>query len=357
MKKNLMKNFELICTIGPSCEDENKLKILKNTGVDIFRVNLSHTNIESLHKFCDISEKLNLRIGVDTEGAQIRTKNFESKVVNLTKGDKFYIPRDQDNSSENYIIDLYPLKVKKLLDLDMLLRFDFNGAVAKVVSKNELNIQLECINSGIVGNNKGVDILNHQVNLPDFTEKDLEALDIARERDIKEVFISFCKSYEAVKKVKELVPNSRVTSKIESKLSINNLENICKITDALLIDRGDLTREISIMDIPFAQRGILKIASQNEIPCFIATNILESLINGSLPTRAELNDIIGTLEMGASGLVLAAETAIGKKPILCAEIVSELMHRFQLYKSGLLFADIDRNEITDEEMKIWLNRN
>ena len=111
------------------------------------------------------------------------------------------------------------------------------------------------------------------------------------------------------------------------------------------------------MDIPFAQRGILKIALENQIPCFIATNILESLINGNLPTRAELNDIVGTLEMGASGLVLAAETAIGNKPILCAEIVSELMHRFQLHKSGLLFADIDRNEITDEEMKIWLNRN
>ena len=121
---------------------------------------------------------------------------------------------------------------------------------------------------------------------------------------------------------------------------------------------GDINQdmEINIMDIPFAQRGIVQIANSNKIPCFIATNVLESLINGNLPTRAELNDIVGTLEMGASGIVLAAETAIGKKPILCAEIVNELMHRFNLYKTGLLFADIERNEITDKEMKLWLNR-
>ena len=82
----------------------------------------------------------------------------------------------------------------------------------------------------------------------------------------------------------------------------------------------------------------------------------ESLINSNLPTRAELNDIVGSLEMGAEGFVLAAETAIGKKPILCVEIVRELMHRYELYKVGLLFADTERSEITDEEMRVWLNR-
>ena len=84
--------------------------------------------------------------------------------------------------------------------------------------------------------------------------------------------------------------------------------------DAILIDRGDLTREISIMDIPFAQRSIIKVANNNSTPCYIATNVLESLIKGDIPTRAELNDIVGTLEMGATGIVLAAETAIGKHP-------------------------------------------
>ena len=75
-----------------------------------------------------------------------------------------------------------------------------------------------------------------------------------------------------------------------------------------------------------------------------------------MPTRAELNDVVGTLEMGASGIVLAAETAIGNKPLLSVEIVKELIHRFNLFKDGLLFVDLERNEISDEEMKLWLNR-
>ena len=153
-----------------------------------------------------------------------------------------------------------------------------------------------------------------------------------------------------------IIPNSIVTSKIESKYSIHNLIEICEYSDAILIDRGDLTREISIMDIPFAQRGIIKVAKENNVPCYVATNVLESLIEGNLPTRAELNDIVSTIEMGAGGIVLAAETAIGKKPILCAEIVKELIHRYNLHKNQLLFADLERNEINDKEMKLWLNR-
>ena len=111
------------------------------------------------------------------------------------------------------------------------------------------------------------------------------------------------------------------------------------------------------MDIPFAQRGIIQTAKELDTPCYVATNVLESLITDDLPTRAELNDIVSTLEMGASGIVLAAETAIGKKPVLCVEIVRELMHKYRLSKSALLFADLDRNEITDPTMKLWLNRN
>jgi len=201
-----------------------------------------------------------------------------------------------------------------------------------------------------------VDVLNKDIQLPDFTTKDIQSLEIINELGISNVFISFCKSKEAILKVKEISPNIKVTSKIESKSSIHNLHGICEVTDSLLIDRGDLTREINILDIPFAQRGIIKVANSYGKPCFVATNIFESLITGDLPTRAELNDIVGTIEMGAAGLVLAAETAIGKKPLLSVEIVKELVHRYKLFEDGLLFADLERNEITDAGMKVWLNR-
>lgn len=351
-----MRNYELICTIGPSCEDKKTLKKLKEAGVNIFRVNMSHATLDYLSYFCDLSKEIGFKLGIDTEGPQIRTKNLNSEILDFKKGEKYKIRICNKEINENFLMSFYPFNVTNLLTTGLMLRLDFNGALAKVLECHENYILIECINSGSVGHNKGVDIINDKIDLPDFTEKDIKALNLGKEKGINEIFISFCKSSEAVIKAKKIIPNSRVTSKVESKLSIHNLNEICNVSDCLLIDRGDLTREINIMDIPFAQRGIIKIAQENKIPCFIATNVLESLIKGNLPTRAELNDIIGTLEMGASGIVLAAETAIGNKPILCAEIVNELIHRFQLYQNGLLFADLERNEITDKEMKIWLNR-
>ena len=351
---------ELICTIGPSCDNEQSLRELKKAGVDIFRVNMSHATLDDLYKYQELAKKLNIKLGLDTEGAQMRTNIYGVKenYLEISKGDIFKINKESSNiHKEKEGISLYPNNVSKKLEENLKIRFDFNGAIA--IIKNNYRDHLECIctNGGLIGNNKGVDILNHYLELPDFTEKDQKALEIANSIGIEEIFISFCKSTRAINLVRNSVRNAKVTSKIESKMSIHNLDDICSCSDAILIDRGDLTREINIMDIPFAQRGIIKIAKKYNTPCYVATNILESLIKDKLPTRAELNDIVGTLEMGASGIVLAAETAIGHKPILCAEIVNELIHRYKLYQVGLLFADTERDEITDKEMRIWLNRN
>ena len=351
-----MYKKELICTIGPGCDSKDTLTALRDVGVNIFRINMSHASVDDLIKYKKLSTELGIRLGIDTEGAQIRTKITNSKSINLEKKNIVTLSRYIDKLDNSVHISLHPENVFDELSLGNLVRLDFNGALVRVDKITDDFIYCECISSGLVSNNKGVDIVNDIINLPDFTKKDIKALQLANDLEIREVFISFCKSKDAILKAKEIVSNSRIISKIESKLSIHNLPQICEISDAILIDRGDLTREINIMDIPFAQRGIVRVATANNTPCYVATNVLESLIEGNLPTRAELNDIVGTLEMGASGIVLAAETAIGKKPVLCAEIARELIHRFELYKGGLLFADIERNEITDNDMRLWLNR-
>tara|TARA_B100000475_G_C14998531_1_gene315350 strand:+ start:79 stop:1146 length:1068 start_codon:yes stop_codon:yes gene_type:complete len=350
---------ELICTIGPSCDSELSLTQLKKAGVDIFRVNMSHATLNDLYQYQEIAKKLNIKLGLDTEGAQMRTNIYgkKEKYLQIRKGDIFKINKRSTKKDDTKGISLYPNYVCDKLEENLKIRFDFNGAIAIIKKNYKDHLECMCTNGGLIGNNKGVDILNHYIDLPDFTEKDKEALEIANSLGIEEIFISFCKSTKAINFVKKTVRNAKVTSKIESKMSIHKLDDICNFSDAILIDRGDLTREINIMDIPFAQRGIIKTAKKYNKPCYVATNILESLIKDNLPTRAELNDIVGTLEMGASGIVLAAETAIGHKPILCAEIVNELIHRYKLYQVGLLFADIERDEITDKEMRVWLNRN
>ena len=349
--------FSIIATIGPSCNKIENLLKLKKAGVSIFRVNMSHSTIEDLKKIGRICLKNNIEIGLDTEGAQIRTNILGKSFINLRKGEIFKIfhPSEKDKTKTSFT--LYPYEIFTQIEEGFILRFDFNGACVRVIKKDNLFLECETISSGEVGNNKGVDILNKRIYLPDFTEKDFQAFELLDDLNIKDVFLSFCQSKEAVVKLKNLSNNVRVISKIENKKSIHNLHGICEVSDALLIDRGDLSREINIMDIPFAQRGIIKVSNSYGKPCYVATNVFESLIEGNLPTRAELNDVVGSLEMGAEGIVLAAETAIGKKPLLSVEIVAELMHRYKLFNNNLLFADIERNEITDLEMQLWLNKN
>ena len=227
----------------------------------------------------------------------------------LEKNNLLKIPNHIDKKTNIEAISLYPEEIFNQIEEGCLIRLDFNGACILVQKKENSYLQCKCVSSGLVENNKGVDILNKKINLPDFTEKDLQSFALLEVLKINEVFISFCKSKEAVYKLKNISKNLRVTSKIESKESIHNLYHICEASDAILIDRGDLTREINIMDIPFAQRGIIKVANLLDKPCYVATNVFECLIKGNLPTRAELNDVVGSLEMGATGIVLA-----GKRP-------------------------------------------
>jgi len=354
--------MKIISTIGPSCSSSDILQALKSAGVDVFRINLSHASLDDIEVYWKIGSDLGLRIAIDTEGAQIRTGGDAIYPLQLESGSNISLsgpssPISPTSSSSNSThLFLTPSYVIDLLRPGDLLRLDFNGALIQVKTCQPDLISCVCVSSGTVGLNKGVDILNRSVDLNDFSSKDIEALRIASDLGIKDVFISFCKSSSAVDFVRSSITDCHVTSKIESRSSIHSLHSICASSDAILIDRGDLSREISILDIPFAQRGIISMANKLNTPCYVATNVLESLVDGVLPTRAELNDIVSTLEMGAAGIVLAAETAIGAKPLLCVEIVKELMHKYNLYSASLLFGDLDRNEITDPLMKLWLNR-
>lgn len=173
-----------------------------------------------------------------------------------------------------------------------------------------------------------------------FTEKDIKGIKEAARLRVNHVFISFCRSEKMINVVRSLHPKATIISKIEDRIGIRNLKEICDNSDAILIDRGDLSKDINLIDIPFAQRGIIDFANRHDTPCYIATNLLETLIKDDLPSRAELNDIVSCIEQGAAGLVMAGETAIGKNPVLCAEIVRDLVCKHELYKSSILLYDI-----------------
>ena len=169
------------------------------------------------------------------------------------------------------------------------------------------------------------------------TDKDLSAIELSKKHNINNFALSFTNSIDDIKNFKKIVKNSRAIFKIETKKAINNLLGLIKNADDFLIDRGDLSKEIKIENVPIIQRKIFRIARkfEKEEKISIATNFLESMIEKPFPTRAEVNDIYNACEMRASGLVLAAETAIGNYPKECVLLLNNIIKVFSKNKTKI----------------------
>jgi len=330
----MKKKIKIICTLGPSSFKKKELHLLNSKKVDIFRINLSHTKIEGLEEKIKYLKINNIKnICIDTEGAQIRTTKTKKKY--FLKKNKYIDVYNANKISNNKKIFLYPSFNIKSAKINSEINIGFNGLKLKIYKKKRNYLSCKVINEGILDSNKGVHF-SSAIKLPPLTEKDIEALKISIKMKINIFAISFVNRKSDISKVKKIVGSkSKIISKIETKNALKNLTEISNDSNAILIDRGDLSRYIPIEKIPLAQEYILK-KSKNKIPVYVATNLLETMIKENEPTRAESHDIFSTLKQGASGLVLAAETAIGRNPSGTVNFLKKCINTFSKYKSNKL---------------------
>jgi pyruvate kinase len=303
----MKKNIEIFCTLGPSSINKSFLKFAKYK-ISLLRLNMSHTNIETLKEnIIFIKKNSNIPICIDTEGAQIRIKTKIAKFFKINQKFKIF--------KKNNSINLYPHDVYDKLNIRDILNIGFDDLKANVISKNLKFMTLKVFSAGRLENNKGVHVENRSVKLDFLTKKDLQAIEAGKKLNIKNFALSFTNSVSDIIKFNKILPTQRKIFKLESKQAIETFHMIIKVGNNFLIDRGDLSKEILIENIPYIQRKILKTAKKfKNKNIYIATNFLESMIENKFPTRGEANDIYNSLETGAKGLVLAAETAIGHYP-------------------------------------------
>ena len=231
---------------------------------------------------------------------------------------------------------LYPSNVFSSLKINDILNIGFDGLLVKVI-KLKKDIVTEVIRSGKLENNKGVHIENRKIRLDYLTKKDFQAILIGKKYKIKNFALSFTRSVDDIIKFNKLLKVENKIFKIETKNAVKNFDKMIKYGKNFLIDRGDLSKEISIENIPIAQRIMFEIKNKfNNKNIYVATNLLESMIKNNLPTRGEANDIFNSLEMGADGLVLAAETAIGKNPKECVLFLKKILKTYKLSKFRLI---------------------
>lgn len=319
---------EILCTLGPTSMNKMVIERLSDLGVDLFRINMSHTEINDIKTIVDkIRNYSTVPICIDTEGAQIRTGKFVEGSVYLEENKILKICRESIRGNIKKI-NLYPNNIIEEIVIGDIINIDFNSVLVQVIDKKKYHLLIRVLSGGLIGSNKAVS-LQKQIYMPPLTQKDKKAISIAMELDIKHFALSFANSSNDVNVLRSLVGKERfIISKIESIDGLNNLDKICLASDAILIDRGDLSRQVSIEKLPIIQKQIIRITKGLNTKVYVATNLMESMITNSFPTRAEVNDVYNTLSDGADGLVLAAETAIGNYPIHCATMIKRITDQY-----------------------------
>ena len=315
---------KILITLGPSTLNSKFLKKTKKLKVDLLRLNMSHLSIQKLKKNIEFIKKFSdVPICIDTEGAQIRTKTKKNKF--LKKGSILKIS-NKDNLS------LYPDNIQRKLKKNDILDIGFQGLKAKIISKKLDKYICRVLSAGYLENNKGVHLVNRSIKLDFLTKKDLDAINLGKKFKINNYALSFTNNHQDVLKFNKILKKENKIFKIETKKALSDLKKIFKYGKNFLIDRGDLSKDIKIEKIPATQRWILKKSKVTNKKIYIATNFLESMIENNYPTRAEINDIFNAFETGAAGIVLAAETAIGRYPEECINLVKRIHTQYLNFK-------------------------
>ncbi|HEV7863511.1 MAG TPA: pyruvate kinase [Acidimicrobiia bacterium] len=330
--------IKILCTLGPASLRGDVIRALEERGVDLFRINLSHTPPEAVEPTVALVRRYsNVPICLDTQGAQVRCGKAADGTVLVAGTTVTLCAADVMGSAER--LTLWPASVFQSMKPGDLVHVDFDGALLQVMTVEEGTAQAVVLEAGRVKSNRAV-VMDPPPNLAPITDKDVTAIEIGVRLGIRHYALSFASSAGDVELLRALLPEgSTVISKIESRAGVRNRDEIIDTSDAVLIDRGDLSREVPVEYVPYYQKAIVRQANRWNTPCYVATNLLESMVTSRKPTIAEMNDIANTLLDGVHGLVLAAETAMGVDPVGSVDAVMRCIKSFEHTNMGALLEE------------------
>lgn len=328
-------SIKKIVTLGPASNTAECLARMKDRGVDFVRVNMSHSTLEDLRYFISLAKQAGIPFMLDTEGSQVRTGDLKEASLYIDENDEIKIYSEPILGDEDNIC-LRPGNIIRELEPGDILRPDFNTLalrIADISSVSQGYITARAVSGGLLGRNKGVVIdsaSGRQFALPVLSPKDYQAIDIGLKEGVDHIAASFMRSGDFVDAVRDATKGTmRVVSKIECIDGLRHLDDIIQKSDYILVDRGDLSKEIPLERIPLTQKLIIYRAKKYGKETIIATNLLETMVREPKPTRAEIHDIVNSIIDGAAGLTLAAETAIGKYPVEAVNMLDAVIRHVQ----------------------------
>jgi pyruvate kinase len=328
----MIRKTKIIATIGPSTSSRAILKKLIQKGVNICRLNFSHVSHvrakELISLIKSINQELNVHTAIlaDLQGPKIRI-GLLANPKKIRRGEDFFITTSKSSNKGVYVD--YKRLAKDVKPKDVIL-LDDGKLRLKVISTDKKNlVKTEVIFGGILHSNKGINLPNTKISLPCLTKKDLKDLDFILNEKIEWLGLSFVREAEDVLRLKRIIKKKNksigVISKIEKPEAIKSIDKIIECSDAIMVARGDLGVEVPAYRVPAYQKMIVKKAIKKSKPVIIATQMLESMTENAVATRAEVNDVANAVIDGADAVMLSGETSVGKFPLKTVDTMRNII--------------------------------
>ena len=333
-----MRRAKIVCTLGPATSSEEQVAALVEAGMDVARLNLSHgeyVDHEAIYtrvrKASDESKR-GVAVLVDLQGPKIRLATFASGPVRLQNGAEFTITTEDVPGDEREVATTYSGLPGDVSPGDRLLIDD--GKVAlECVRVDGPRVDTRVVEGGKVSDNKGINLPGVAVSVPAMSEKDVEDLRWALHLRADLIALSFVRSAEDIKDVHAVMDEEGirlpVLAKIEKPQAVDRLGEIVGAFDGIMVARGDLGVEPPLEDVPLVQTRAITLARRAAKPVIVATQMLESMIESSRPTRAEVSDVANAVLGGADALMLSGETSVGAFPIVAVQTMARIIVKME----------------------------
>ena len=331
----MVRHAKIVCTLGPATDTPERARALVEAGMDVARLNFSHgAHADHGRRFHEVRQAANaanrnVAVLADLQGPKIRLGRFADGPVEWATGERIRITVEDVEGTHERVSTTYKNLADDVRPGDKLLVDDGNVALIAVDVENGTDVVCDVTEGGPVSNNKGLSLPGVSVSVPALSDKDADDLEFALRLGVDYVALSFVRAAEDVKLVHRVMDavgiRVPVIAKVEKPEAVDRLEDIVLAFDGVMVARGDLGVEMPLEQVPIVQKRAIQVCRDNAKPVIVATQMLESMINHSRPTRAEASDVANAVMDGADAVMLSGETSVGKYPVQAVATMSRII--------------------------------
>lgn len=329
-----MKRTKIVATMGPASTPRDVLKELVLMGMNVARLNFSHgehsVHGATLDAIREIDEELGTYTATlaDLQGPKLRVGEVEGGQMFLKEGSELIIRTGKEVGKEGVVFTNYMQFASDVKAGEPVLLDDGKLRLEVIETNGKDEVRCKVQYGGILKPRKGINLPSTAISLPCITEKDAKDLDFALEQGVDWIGLSFVRRAEDIQELRRIInergSHARIVAKIEKPEALDDLENILRCTDAVMVARGDLGVEVPMQEVPMIQKSIIKRCMEHGRPVIVATQMMESMIEAAVPTRAEVNDVANAVLDGADAVMLSAETSVGAFPVNAVRAMTEI---------------------------------